>query len=225
MKKTIIILSFLFVSCQKTPHPSQPIKFYAGKDHKYSYHIILGSDTQTVDKAYAEDYKYLLTHSFLLSGNHTLEDSFMLESALRKYYISKNLENSIQEYMRDSYNNQISCVGLGKFTKYYYEFTFNNKKDKPLNFCIDNLEIAKSYFKGLKRTIENSSKDTNQSKLILFDLNSLINANIFHLSTHQKQILILLKNANPQKEKKEIQKMIDKLEYQDSLKQQKFQNN
>lgn len=223
MKRYVFILFLLFVSCSSTSQSSQPIKFYAKKDHKYYFRIIIGSDTQTVDKAYEKDYTYLLTHAFLLSDNHTFEDSFLVEGMLRKYYVTKDLEKSINFYMFNNYNEKVSCQETWKYPENNYEFTFNGKKNKPLKFCMNNLEIAKIYFKGLKKVIENSSKDTNQNKEVLFDLNSLINVKAFHFSIHQKQIL--LRNVKTPNEKKRMQSIIDTLEYYDNLDQQRFQNN
>lgn len=223
MKNTMIALSLLFVSCGGMSYSSQPITFYAEENHNYFYHIIVGSDSQLVDKAYGDYYNFLITNALLVSGNHTFADSLLVETSLRKYYVTKDLENSIKSYLISNSNNEMTCKGKEKYPDYHYEFTFNNKKDKSFKFCMNDIEVAKTYFKGLKKTIEDSSKDTNQTKLILIDLNALINLKSFHFSIHQKQVL--LRNAKTPKEMKEMQKIIDTLEYQDSLDQQELQNN
>ncbi len=99
MNRSILILLLFFMSCQETPHSSQPLEFLSRRDYSHTTRLIIGSDTQAVDDTYKKYYKDEIYFYPSLSGYATFLDSFMLEGYLRVYYISKDLEMNINAYM------------------------------------------------------------------------------------------------------------------------------
>ncbi len=208
MNKSILILLLFFISCQEKSNSSRPLEFLARRDYSHTTRLIIGSDTQAVDKAYEEYYNLTITSEPTLSGYQTFMDSVNIEFLLRKYYISKELEKSINNYMIEYCNKSVDCDDPG-FEYYFYEFTHINEHGKSLRCCLKSMEKAKTYYNKLKEIIEQSNNDSIQNKIILSDLHRLIYGSTFSFSV--KQGTMILNTAKTPKEKENIQKLIDDL--------------
>ena len=219
MNRFVLILLLFFISCQETPHSSQPLEFLSqvGYSGTRTICLIIGSDTQAVNDTYNEYYKERIYLYPTLSGYATFLDSVSLEWYLRKYYISKDLEISLNAYMSKN-SNQI----LDSNCSDVYEFTYNAKNGEPALYCMHSLEEATKYYNGLKKIIEESNDDSIQNQLILLDLKLLINKRGFSLSVKQKDML--LGTAKTTEEKEKIQGFLDTLEILDRKKEQNIQD-
>ncbi len=151
---------------------------------------------------------------FFMSGYATFMDSVSLEWFLRKYYISKDLEMNLNDYMAKNGNQVIdsNCSDV-------YEFTYQNKKDKPSLYCMHSLEEATKYYNSLKKIIETSNGNSIQKKLILIDLMLLINNTGFIFSSKQKEMILRI--GNTPKEKEKMQGLVDTMKF---LSRQRLQN-
>lgn len=198
----IILYAFILISCNNAPKVSFPISFQSRYHYDYTTDIIIGVDSQMVNKLYNKKFHFYYTY-----GGRTTGDSFLCSLHVRRYYISKALKNEIMKYINESSKNKFNCdtllhSGVVPIPTYTYEISSGCDLWKPLNYCISNKRDGLIYFIGLKNVILNSGAYNKHSQM-LEDLRCLFDAqDFFPLPKDRKKIL---DNCSPMEKKETIE--------------------
>jgi len=195
MKKYLLLLLPFFASCHDKVKDVSAIWFTSRYNWDYTTDIIIGKDTQTVDSIYNREFNFYYTY-----GGRTTGDSFSCSLHVRKYYISRGLNNLIMAYMKDHCDKKVNCDSVGRsnvfvLPEYIYYIKSINKRSNGQQCCMERKQDALVYFIGLKNKIVHSPYYNKQCIFMLKDLRTLFDAERF-FPTPEKQ-LWLLKHATP----------------------------
>lgn len=206
MKYSIILLALLLVSCKREPIVYEPIVltgiFYQRPYKRLFNVLILGSDTQAVDSIYEQMYDDIFPNGFRSVPEFAFTDSVLMESYVRKYYIPQALVKDMNNYIMDHCNKEVDYE-IVAYRQTIYKYTVHNRKGKPVECGMNNVDEAKIYNNELKKIIESSLKDTLQRNPLLVDLLFFTYSHMFLFREDQKEMGLRYKKT-PEERKKYI---------------------